>query len=116
MLEVTELLKLMETQQESTSVKTIDQHTQQTERLADLESELVSVNRQLSINQKNIGHYQQLAEQMLHNNPAAFGPEVVKLLQNILTAKVMHDHPELFDKQQKLAQRADQIRKELGDK
>lgn len=115
MLEVTELLKLMESQQESTSV-TIDQHTQHTEHLADLESELVSVNRQLSINRKNIGHYQHLAEQMLHNNPAAFGPEVVKLLQNILTAKVMHDHPELFDKQQKLEQRADQIRKELGDK
>ncbi|MDU4747638.1 MULTISPECIES: hypothetical protein [Pantoea] len=113
MLEVTELLKLMESQQESTSV-TIDQHTQQTDRLSELETELVNINRQLSVTRKNIGHYQQLAEQMLHNNPAAFGPEVVKLLENIITAKVMKDHPELFSEQQKLEQRADQIRKEVG--
>jgi len=115
MLEVNDLLKLLESQQESTSV-TIDQHTQQTEHLADLESELVKVNRQLSVTRKNIGHYLHLAAQMLRTNPERFGPEVVKLLENIITAKVMHDHPELFDKQQKLEQRADQIRKELGDK
>lgn len=112
MLEVTELLKLMESQQQQES--TIDQHSQHTEHLADLESELVTVNRKLSVARKNIAHYQQLAEQMLHNNPAAFGPEVVKLLENIITAKVMKDHPELFSEQQKLEQRADQIRKEVG--
>lgn len=115
MLEVTELLKLMETQQESTSVKTIDQHTHDTDRLSELETELVTVNRKLSVTRKNIGHYQQLAAQMLRTNPERFGPEVVKLLENIITAKVMHDHPELFDEQQKLEARADQIRKELGD-
>lgn len=114
MLEVTELLKLMESQQEQTSVKTIDQHTQQTDRLSELETELVKVNRKLSVTRQNIAHYQQLAAQMLHNNPAAFGPEVVKLLQNIITAKAQHDHPELFDELHQLEQRAVQIRKEVG--
>lgn len=114
MLEVNELLKLMESQHESTSVKTIDQHTQQTEHLANLESELVKVNRQLSVTRKNIAHYQQLATQMLMTKPERFGPEIVKMLENIITAKVMHDHPDLFNEQQKLEQRADQIRKEVG--
>lgn len=114
MLEVNELLKLMESQQESTSVKTIDQHTHDTDRLSELETELVTVNRKLSVTRKNIGHYQQLAAQMLRTNPERFGPEVVKLLENIITAKVMHDHPELFDELHQLEQRADQIRKEVG--
>lgn len=116
MLEVTQLLKLMENQQESTSVKTIDQHTHDTDRLSELETELVTVKRKLSVTRKNIAHYQQLAAQMLRNNPAAFGPEVVTLLENIITAKVMHNHPELFDELHQLEQRADQIRIELGDK
>lgn len=114
MLEVNDLLKLMESQQESTSVKTIDQYTQHTEHLAELESELVSVNRQLSVTRKNIAHYQQLAAQMLRTNPERFGPEVVNLLENIITAKVMHDHPELFDQLHQLEQRAGQISKVVG--
>ncbi|WP_312830797.1 hypothetical protein [Pantoea eucrina] len=85
MLEVNELLKLMESQQE-TSV-TIDQHQQQTEHLADLETELVEANRQLSVTRKSIAHYQQLAEQMLRANPELFGAEVVKLLRDIATAE-----------------------------
>ncbi|GEM_PF-1821033 len=113
MLSTTELLKLMESQQESTSV-TIDQHQQQTERLADLESELVQVNRQLSVTRKNIAHYQQMAEQMLRVSPERFGAEVVKLLQNIATAKVMKDHPDLFDELHQLEDRVEQIRKEVG--
>ena len=113
MLDVTELLKLMESQQESTSV-TIDQHQQQTEHLADLESELVRVNRQLSVIRKNIAHYQQLAENMLRTNPEAFGPEIVKLLRDIATAKAMKDHPELFGELHQLEQRSAQISKEVG--
>lgn len=114
MLSTTELLKLMESQQDSTSVKTIDQHTQQTEHLADLESELVRVNRQLSIARKNIAHYQQVASQMLRTNPERFGAEVINLLQNIVTAKVMHDHPEIFEQLHQLEDRVEQIRKEVG--
>lgn len=114
MLSTTELLELME-QQESTS-HTIDQHTQNTEHLADLESELVAVNHKLSVTRKNIAHYQQLAEQMLKTNPEMFGPEIVKLLRDIATAKVMKEKPELFAEAHQLEQRSDQIRKELGDK
>lgn len=113
MLEVTELLKLLESQQESTSV-TIDQHTHDTDRLSELETELVTVNRKLTTTRKNIAHYQQLAAQMLRTNPERFGPEVVQLLENIITAKVMHDHPELFDELHQLKQRAEQISKEVG--
>ncbi|WP_337026054.1 hypothetical protein [Pantoea eucrina] len=113
MLEVNELLRLMESQQESTSV-TIDQHQQQTERLADLESELIRVNRQLSVIRKNIAHYQQLAENMLKTHPEAFGTEIVKLLRDIATAKAMKDHPELFAELQQLEQRAEEISKEVG--
>lgn len=114
MLEVTELLKLMDSQQDSTSVKTIDQHTQQTEHLADLESELVEANRQLSVTRKNISHYQQLAEQMLRTHPERFGDEIVKLLRDIATAKVMKDHPELFEQLHQLEQRVEHISKEVG--
>lgn len=113
MLDVHQLLELMESQQESTSV-TIDQHTQQTERLADLESELVQINRQLSTTRKNIAHYQQVAEQMLRTNPERFGAEVVKLLHNIATAKVMKDYPEIFEQLHQLEQRVEEIRKEVG--
>lgn len=115
MLEVNDLLKLLETQQESTS-HTIDQHTQQTDRLSELETELVTVNRKLSVTRKNIAHYQQMAEQMLRTHPERFGDEIVKLLHNIATAKVMKDQPKLFDELHQLEQRSDQIRKELGDK
>lgn len=114
MLDVTELLKLMESQQDSPSVKTIDQHTQQTEHLADLESELVQVNRQLSVTRKNIAHYQQVAEQMLRTNPGRFGDEIVKLLRDIATAKVMKDRPEIFEQLHQLEQRVAEIRKEVG--
>ena len=115
MLEINDLLKLMESQQqEQTTSVTIDQHTQQTDRLSELETELVTVNRKLSVTRKNIAHYQQLAAQMLRTNPERFGPGVVKLLENIITAKVVHDHPELFDELHQLEQRADQIRKEVG--
>ncbi|UBB13646.1 hypothetical protein [Pantoea eucrina] len=114
MLEVSELLKLMESQQESPSVKTIDQHTQQTDRLSELETELITVKRNLSVTRKNIAHYQQLAKQMLKTHPEMFGAEVVKLLQNIVTAKVMKDHPELFAELHKLEQRVEHISKEVG--
>ncbi|MEQ5408411.1 hypothetical protein ABN277_02220 [Enterobacter hormaechei] len=111
MLSTTELLRLMESQQQES---TIDQHTQHTEHLADLESELVTVNRQLSVTRKNIAHYQQLAEQMLKTNPEMFGPEIAKLLRDIATAKVMKDKPELFAELHQLEQRAEQISKEVG--
>lgn len=114
MLEVNELLKLMETQQESTSVKTIDQHTHDTDRLSELETELVTVNRKLTTTRKNIGHYQQLAAQMLRTNPESFGPEILNLLRDIATAKVMKDKPELFAELHQLEQRAEQISKEVG--
>lgn len=114
MLEVNDLLKLMETQQESTSAKTIDQHTQQTDRLSELETELVTVNRKLSVTRKNIAHCQQMAEQMLRTHPERFGDEIVKLLHNIATAKVMKDQPKLFDELHQLEQRAEQISKEVG--
>lgn len=113
MLEVNDLLKLLETQQESTSY-TIDQHTQQTDRLSELETELVTVNRKLSVTRKNIGHYQQLAAQMLRTNPESFGPEILKLLRDIATAKVMREKPELFIELHQLEQRAEQISKEVG--
>lgn len=112
MLSTTELLKLMESQQQQES--TIDQHTQHTEHLADLESELVTVNRKLSVARKNIAHYQQLAEQMLKTNPEMFGPEIAKLLRDIATAKVMKDKPELFAELHQLEQRAEEISKEVG--
>lgn len=113
MLSTTELLKLMESQQpeESTS---IEQHTQHTEHLADLESELVTVNRKLMVTRKDIEHYQHLAEQMLKTNPQAFGDEIVKLLRDIATAKVMKEKPELYDELHQLEQRAEQISKEVG--
>ncbi|MDU6439067.1 MAG: hypothetical protein E6559_04005 [Pantoea sp.] len=111
MLSTTELLKLMESQQQES---TIDQHTQHTEHLADLESELVTVNRKLSVTRKNIAHYIQLAEQMLKTNPEMFGPEIAKLLCDIATAKVMKDKPELFAELHQLEQRAEQISKEVG--
>ncbi|MCG7367302.1 hypothetical protein MHZ90_14350 [Pantoea sp. ACRSH] len=114
MLEVNELLKLMESQQQESTSVTIDQHTQHTDRLSELETELVTVNRKLTTTRKNIGHYQQLAAQMLRTNPERFGPEVVKLLENIITAKVMHDHPELFAELHQLEQRAEEISKEVG--
>lgn len=114
MLSTTELLKLMESQQDSTSVKTIDQHTQQTEHLADLESELVQINRQLSVTRKNIAHYEKVAEQMLRTNPERFGDEIVKLLHNIVTAKVMKDQPQIFAELHQLEQRVAEIRKEVG--
>lgn len=115
MLSTTELLKLMESQQqEQTTSVTIDQHTQHTEHLADLESELVTVNRKLSVTRKNIAHYQQLSENMLKTNPEMFGPEIAKLLRDIATAKVMKDKPELFAELHQLEQRADQIHKEVG--
>ncbi|MGE1560413.1 hypothetical protein [Pantoea septica] len=112
MLSTTELLKLMESQQQQEP--TIDQHTQHTEHLADLETELVTVNRKLSVARKNIAHYQQLSEQMLKTNPEMFGPEIAKLLRDIATAKVMKDKPELFDELHQLEQRAEQISKEVG--
>lgn len=112
MLSTTELLKLMESQQQQES--TIDQHTSDTEHLADLESELVTVNRKLSVARKNINHYQQLAENMLKTNPEMFGPEIAKLLRDIATAKVMKDKPELFAELHQLEQRAEQISKEVG--
>lgn len=114
MLSTTELLKLMESQQESTSVKTIDHHTQHTDRLSELETELVTINRKLTTTRKNITHYQQLAEQMLKTNPEMFGPEIAKLLRDIATAKVMKDKPELFAELHQLEQRAEEISKEVG--
>ncbi|WP_217546416.1 hypothetical protein [Pantoea sp. GbtcB22] len=113
MMSVSELLQLMESQHESSSVTTLDQQREQIEQKAEMESELVSVNRKINICSKNIAHYTQFAAQQLQSNPESFGPDVVTLLNNIVTARVMRDKPELFNELQQLQQRAEEIQKEV---
>lgn len=115
MLSVKELLQLMETQQKDHQQEiTLDQHRDQIEHKAELETEIVNINRRLSVVKKNIDHYTRFASQLLHDNPSAFGQPIVTLLENIVQARVLQEHPELFSEVEQLQTRTEEIKKEIS--
>lgn len=110
--EIQELMKLFETQQQATV--TIDEHTEQLQTLADLETERVSTEKKLKICLQNVAHYEKLSWDMLLRSPEAFGPSVMDLLGNLCKAKAMSDKPDLYREMDELQNRLAEIKEVTG--
>jgi hypothetical protein len=106
-----ELMQLFDTQQ---ATVTIDQHQSELEQRANLETERVQLQRQLSVCKKNIQHYEESAFDVLLRSPESFGPSVIELLRNICKAKAMTDKPALYEELHQLQTRLAEIKEVTG--